>query len=108
MKVFAAEPWTNLGGPDKDVATIGHLEDLFSNIVQAAVALAGIALFVMLVVGGFNFLFSGGDQKKLEAAKGTVTNAIMGIVIIISAYLVLRIISVFTGVDVTTFRIFSE
>ena len=95
-----------LGGPDGDVATIGSLETLFSNFVNVVIAMTGVALFLMFIVGGFSFLFSSGDQKKLDQAKGTLTNAIIGLVVIVSAYLILRIIGVFTGVsDLTIFRI---
>lgn len=94
------------GGP-QDVATIKSLETLFANVVRAVVALSGVALFVMLVVGGYSLLFSGGDQKKLETAKGTITNAIIGIVVIVMAYLILRLIGVFTGLEdvITKFEI---
>lgn len=96
----------NLGGPDNDVATIGSLEILFRNFVNVIVALTGVALFLMFIIGGFSFLFSGGDQKKLEQARGTLTNAIIGLVVIVSAYLIIKIIGVFTGVsDITTFTI---
>ncbi len=103
-QVFAAE-WGYL--ESGDVATIKSLETLFSNIVQAVTALAAVALFVMLLVGGFNFLLSGGDQKKIEAARGTITNAVIGIVVIVSAYVILRTIGVFTGLEsaITTFTI---
>lgn len=95
-----------LGGPDGDVATIGSLETLFENAINVVIALTGVALFLMFIVGGFSFLFSAGDQKKLDQAKGTLTNAIIGLVVIVSAYLILRIIGVFTGVtDLTIFKI---
>ncbi len=85
---------------------ISCLPQLFTNIVSAIVALSGVALFIMLLVGGFNFLFAGGDQKKLEQARGTLTGAIIGLVVIVSAYLILNTIGIFTGVtDVTKFRI---
>src|SRR5438552_16879341 len=88
-----------------DVATIQCLESLFTNVVQAVLSLAAVALFAMFVVGGFSFLFSGGDQKKLEKARGTLTNAIIGLVVIVAAFLILRTISVLTGVDVIKFVI---
>ena len=89
-----------------DVATIQSLETLFLNVLNVIVALAGVALFLMFVVSGFSFLFSGGDPKKLEQARGTLTNAIIGLVIIVAAYLILRLIGVFTGVtDITTFTV---
>ncbi len=86
-------------------ATFKCLEPLFRNVVQALTALVGVAVFVMFVVGGFSFLFSGGDQKKLEKARGTMTNAIIGVVVIVAAYLILRTIEVLTGVNVTKFTV---
>ena len=88
-----------------DVATFKCFEPLFKNLVSTVLALAGVGLFVMLVVGGFSFLLSGGDQKKLDGAKGTVTHAILGLVIIVSAYLILRTIEIFTGVPLTKFEV---
>lgn len=109
---FAATPvmaatLDQLGGPDGDVATIGSLEILFKNIVNVVIALAAVALFLMFIVGGFTFLFSGGDQKKLEQARGTLSNAVIGLVVIVGAYLILRIIGSFTGTldTITTFKI---
>lgn len=87
------------------VATFSCLEGLFRSILNAVIGLAAVALFIMFVMGGFNFLFSGGDQKKLEKARGTLTNAIIGLVVIVGAYLILRTIGLFTGIDVTTFSI---
>jgi len=93
-RVFAK---TLLNTQNGDVATIQSLETLFGNALGAIVSLAGVALFLMFIVGGFSFLFSGGDQKKLEQAKGTLTSAIIGLVVIIAAYLILRLISTMTG-----------
>lgn len=89
----------------RGAATIQCLEPLFQNLVIAVVSLVGVALFVMFVIGGFKFLLSGGDQKQLEQAKNTITYAIIGLVVIVVAYLILRTITAFTGVDVTKFVI---
>lgn len=88
-----------------NVATIRCLEPLFSNVITAVVYLVGIALFIMLLVGGFGFLFSGGDAKKTEQAQKTLSSAIGGLVIIVAAYLILLLIKAFTGIDVTQFKI---
>jgi uncharacterized membrane protein len=90
---------------NQGAATLGCLEPIFSNLVRALTAFLGIALFIMFVIGGYGFLFSGGDQKKLEKAKGTLTAAVAGVIIIVVAYLILQTIHLFTGVDVTKFTI---
>jgi hypothetical protein len=92
-------------GVTKSVATISCLEPLFENAVWGVVALAGVGLFIMLIIGGYGFLFSGGDPKKLEKARGTLTNAIIGIVVIVTAYLIIRTIGVFTGINLDVFQV---
>ena len=88
------------------VATLQGLEGVFQNLVSVVLGFAGIALFLMLVVGGYKYITSGGDPKSVESAKNTLTYAIVGIVLLASAYLILRFIGVFTGAGVENFRVF--
>lgn len=85
-------------------AQITCIVPIIANVTKTVVSLGAVALFIMLLVGGFTFLFSGGEQKKLEAARGTVTQAIVGIIIMSVAYLIIKTIEVFTGVTVTTLQ----
>lgn len=87
------------------VATIQCLVPLFRNIVVAVVQLSGVALLLMFIVGGYQFLMSGGNPKQLEQARGTLTYAIIGVVVIVCAYLIIRLVQAFTGVDVSRFTI---
>jgi hypothetical protein len=106
--VYAARDWgscVSQTGDTKNVATISCIETLFENAVWGIIALAGVGLFIMLIIGGYGFLFSGGDPKKLEKARGTLTNAIIGIVVIVTAYLIIRTIGVFTGINLDVFQV---
>lgn len=104
--IYAAEPWTStLEGPNKDVATIQSLVPLFKNAVTGITAFAGVVLFIVLVMAGFTFLFSGGDAKQLEKAKHTFTYALIGLVIIVCAYLIINLIQMFTGADISQFNL---
>lgn len=96
------DPCANLSVPGAEgVASIQCVIPLITNVIRAVISLGAVALFVMLLIGGFNFLFSGGEQKKLEAARGTVTQAIIGIIVMSIAFLIIKTIQLFTGVDVT-------
>lgn len=81
-----------------DVVTLKWLETLFASIVSLALQLIGIASFVMILVGGFKTLTSGGDPKALEAGKHTLTMAVGGLIAALGAWFILRFISDFTGV----------
>ncbi len=90
------------------VATFKFFETVFGNVAQVVLGLAGIVLFIMLISGGFKYITAGGDPKGIEGAKKTLTYAIGGMVFLAMAFLILRFIQEFTGVDVTRFRIFQE
>lgn len=88
-----------------DVATLQYLETIFANVISAALAFAAIVLFIMFLIAGFRYLTSGGDPKAVEAAKGTLTHAIAGLVILVLAFVILQLIKIITGVDVTIFKV---
>jgi hypothetical protein len=89
----------------EDVATIADLGSVIERVVGYALGLAGIVLFILLIIGGFNFITSGGDPKAAEGAKKTITSAIIGLIVILISYLILVIIKNITGVDVTQFNV---
>ncbi|MGB9911495.1 MAG: pilin [Microgenomates group bacterium] len=90
--------------PDQ-IAQIWCLECIFQSVLNLAIRLAGIALFIMLLIGGFKYLTSGGDPKTKESAQKTITYAILGMVILLGSWLILLFIKEFTGIDLTVFTI---
>lgn len=83
------------------------LETVFENLVSTLVAIGAFGLLIMLLLGGFKYLTSGGDQKAAESAKNTLTYAIAGFIFLAGSYMVLKIIEGITGVsNITTFTIF--
>lgn len=86
-------------------AQLSQLQDVFGSVVGSLLALGGIVLFLMLLSGGFKYLTSGGDPKSVEGAQKTLTYAIGGLVLLAGSFMLLKIISTFTGADITNFRI---
>lgn len=72
---------TALGGGSEDqiFITIG-------NIVNIGLGLLGIVFFVLLVYAGFLWMTAGGESDKVEKAQTMITQAVIGIVIILSAF----------------------
>jgi len=89
------------------IATLSCFEVIITIFLNITIRLAGIAAFVMLIVGGFQFLTAGGDSKKTQVASNTLTYAIFGLVAVIAAWFILLFIEKFTGVKVTEFNIIS-
>ncbi len=86
----------------KDVATIQGLECLIANIFIVALTVIGLAAFVMFIIASFRWLLSGGNSKHTESARSTMTFAVVGIVVSLSAYIILELIASFTGINVIT------
>ena len=107
------DPWGNtkinciqqVPGIEGGIPTVKCFEAIFQIILQISVYLASLALFVMLIVGGFRFLTAGGDEKATAGARQTMTYAIAGIALMAVAFLIFRLIEVFTGVQITVFSI---
>ncbi len=86
-------------------AGLKEIEDVISSVISAIVGLGFIAMLVMLIMAGYKYLTSGGDPKSISAAHQTVTWALLGVVFMAIAWLVLQLISNFTGINVTVFDI---
>lgn len=97
----------SFGGGDTayQVATLQGIECLVANILRTAIPIVGLATFVMLIVGSFQFLTSQGNPKEMEGAKKTISFAIFGLILALSAWLIINFLSAFTGVDLGTFNI---
>ena len=88
--------WNDL--QNDNVATLKSIETLFGNILSVALGFMGLATFIMILVGGVQFLVSGGDPKATDTAKQTITNGIIGLVLVITSYLILMFIGFFTDI----------
>jgi hypothetical protein len=84
-----------------DTAEIGDIVGIIQNIIKFLAPAAAIAFFIMVVVGGFKFLTSGGDPKAAASARSTLTFAILGVILVVVSWLILLLINQITGVDVT-------
>jgi len=99
------ETWAGIACIKDGVATLKCGEAIIKIILNIVVRLAGIAVLVMLIVGGFQYLTAGGDPKKTQAASSTLTYAIFGLVAIIAAWFIILFIQKFTDVKITEFTI---
>ena len=90
---------------DQPPPTILGIVDILRNIISILAPVAGIAFFIMLLVGGFQLVTSGGDPKAAGQARSTLTYAVIGIVLVVAAWLIIQAIAQFTGVNVTKVEI---
>lgn len=62
------------------------------NISNTALTIIIAVSVVMLIYGGFRYIVSGGDSKKVTDAKNTILYAIIGLVISFLAYAIVNFV----------------
>lgn len=76
----------------------GGVGDVLFLATQYIFVIAGLALLLYLLYGGFQMMTSGGDPGALKEAQAKITNAIVGFVIIFVAYWLVQLVGVAFGI----------
>ncbi|OGV93199.1 hypothetical protein A3B57_04220 [Microgenomates group bacterium RIFCSPLOWO2_01_FULL_47_10] len=74
--------------------------DWLSSILPNAYILAGVLLFIYLLVGGFMMITSAGSSKDTGQAQQMITNAIIGFVLVFASYWIIQLIEILTGLTI--------
>jgi len=99
LKVFAAEPPSILIDQPDNVK-IGQLGMLLSAVVGSLLIIAALLAFFYLILGGIQWITSGGDKAGMEAARNKITHAIVGLVIVGAAWAIMILVQNFLGITV--------
>lgn len=84
------DPLKTEGSPHAETfATPGGI---ISRLLQFAFPLAGMILFVMIVVGGFQILTGGGSAETMKAGQQRVTLAIVGFLLLFASYWIAQLL----------------
>jgi hypothetical protein len=85
-----------------DTATT--FENVISVIIGALTTLAGLYFFIQLILSGYQYMSAGGDKAQTQAAQKKLTNAIIGLIIVVAAYLITGLIGRVFGFNILYFR----
>lgn len=80
------DPLGILPGVDPTIAQYTDAELVTTKILNYFIGLVGIIAVIMLVLGGFWFLTSGGNDEQATKGKKTITYAIIGIIVVVLSY----------------------
>jgi len=72
---------------------ISNFLDFAKYIFNFAIILAGLFAFIMIIFGGVRFLISAGNPSSIKEAKDQILSAILGLVILLSAWIILTTIN---------------
>lgn len=98
MKVFADEPVLDIPKPPN--VAIEKVGTLIQSLIGTLLIVAALLAFFFLILGGIQWITSGGDKSGMEAARNKITHAIVGLVIVGAAWAIMILVQNFLG---TTF-----
>ena len=92
---LSALPAFAVENPLKDIGTV---EELIGAVFNAILGIVGALALILLALGGIQYMSSGGDKIAVEQARGRITSAIVGLVVVFGAWLVINFIgNILTG-----------
>lgn len=81
------------------------LGQIISWAINVIIIVAGVIFFFMLLIGGIQWLTSGGDKGGTEAARGRITAALIGLIIVFAAWAIVKLMESVFGIQITNFTI---
>ena len=85
-KIYNADPNTG------EVIGIGQLA---TDIILILTGVAFAISIIFIIIAGIKIVTASGDEKKLASATGTLTYAIIGLVVTILAFVIVRLVQYF-------------
>ena len=65
---------------------------LIKKIINIFSIVVGAVSVIMIIIGGFRYIISGGDSSGVTGAKNTILYAIVGLVIVLFAQVIIRFV----------------
>lgn len=70
---------------------------MLNGVLSFVLVIAALLVFFYLILGGIEWITSGGDKGKTEGARNKITAAVIGLIILAASYAVLTLALNFLG-----------
>lgn len=82
--------FTIMGGGSASLPPERTFNNVVGYIMSWVLAVVALVAFVYLIISGVNYITAGGDAEKATKARTGILNAIIGIVVVVVAFFILR------------------
>ncbi len=73
-----------------NISSIADVEQLIANIIELLLVLGGFIAVGMFIYAGFMYVTSDGDPAGTKKAKDTIFNALVGLILVLAAFGIVR------------------
>ena len=85
--------------PHQGLTAQRTLSELILYIINIMLFFAGMIAVMFIIVGGYWYITSAGNEEQAEKGKTTLVNAIMGIILVILSWVIIRVVTNLVGND---------
>lgn len=71
------------------------------NLLQIVLIIGSLSALAFLIMGGIEFITSGGNQERTKSAKDKIQNALFGLALLAAVWIIWRLIIFFFGLSQT-------
>lgn len=92
LPVLAAGPDLGLKYGEYTGLSSKDIRQTVASIISIVLGLLGIVAVVIIIIGGFTWMTAAGNTEKVDKSKKLLTAGLIGLVIIMSAYIIARFV----------------
>lgn len=78
-------------------SSVDSLGKVITKTLGFIMPVAGIVLLFVLISGGYDYMMSQGNADKIKSAQAKITSGIIGFILLIVSFLMVRLIAVIFG-----------
>lgn len=73
-------------GSNAGIQSDRTLPQIVGQIINIILGFLGIVLLLLILYAGFLWMTAGGDEEKIKSARGYISSAVIGLIIIVAAF----------------------
>ena len=96
MGEFSKELLNKAGVRPDDDPTVASTAERIGEVINIILSIAGVVIVIYIIYGGILWITAGGNEEKVKTAKKVLINAVIGAIIVGTAYTITTLILVLT------------
>lgn len=104
LLAFTVPGYTITGPSQVEKIQTGPLgQNIFQLGIVSLFLLSFVLAIIFLLLGGIQWIMSGGDKEKIQKARGRLTYSIVGLIIVLLSFFIVNLVGGFFGAKLLDF-----
>lgn len=87
-------------GPDSTVEVGNKLNKVLSSVIGLLTIIAALWFAIQFIMAGYDWINAGGDKNHAQAAMQKITNAVVGLLVVVLAWVIIGLLGQMLGIQI--------